>query len=86
MSAEPDDDGDVAFLLLTGEKLRAVNEDNALVIRLSRKEAAIVRDVLAAAVEDRDEVTVWVDPIDRAFKIKVAGPLAVWSPPMGTPA
>lgn len=55
-------------------------------IRLTRDETAALRDELDWALRRHETVCVWVDPIDKAFKIKLESPLAVWSPPMGTVA
>lgn len=58
----------------------------SLVIRLTQQEVKELRDTLDFALHRRESVLVWVDPIDAGFKVKVERPLAVWSPPMGSPA
>lgn len=55
-------------------------------IRLTRDETAALREALDWALRRHESVLVWVDSIDKAFKIKYESPLAVWSPPMGTVA
>lgn len=52
-----------------------------LVIELSPEETQHLESLLADARDHKEEVYVWVDPKDQAFKIKLG--YGVWSPPMG---
>lgn len=54
------------------------------VILLSGAEAELIGSTLVDAGSEGVEVKVWIDPLDHAFKVKLAN--RTWSPPMGTVA
>ena len=56
--------------------------DDSLVIELDYADVARLADTLSTALKHHYRVTVWVDPLDQAFKIKLEN--LAWSPPMGT--
>lgn len=53
------------------------------VVAISPGEAHETIDLLNAGIRSHQRIAVWVDPIDRAFKVKIGN--GTWSPPMGEP-